>query len=78
MTYDHIHDSTTSNVLSWSSQGANMQHTLEDEASAEVDEPPDDLSFTKKPVNNFKRNLSQKPKEPSESLLTKALHHLDE
>ena len=55
-----------------------MQHALEEEASAEVDEPPDDLSFTKKPVNNFKRNLSQKPKEPSESLLTKALHHLDE
>ena len=55
-----------------------MQHALDEEASGEVDEPPDDLSFTKKPVNDFKKNVTQKPKEPSESLLTKALHHLDE
>ncbi|EMR65619.1 hypothetical protein UCREL1_7404 [Eutypa lata UCREL1] len=78
MTNDHIHDSTTSNVLSWSAQGAHMQHALEEEASAEVDEPPDDMSFSKHANNEFKRSAVQKPKEKSKSLLTKALNHPEE
>lgn len=78
MTNDHIHDSTTSNVLSWSAQGAHMQHAPEEEASAEVDEPPDDMSFSKHANNEFKRSAVQKPKEKSKSLLTKALNHPEE
>ncbi|RYP92251.1 hypothetical protein DL770_001670 [Monosporascus sp. CRB-9-2] len=78
MTNDHIHDSTTSNVLSWSSQSAHMQHAPDEETSAEVDEPPDDISFSKQTMNQFKRNAVRKPTEQSESLLTKALHNSED
>lgn len=55
-----------------------MQHAPEEEASAEVDEPPDDISFSKQAMKEFKRNAVQKQKEKSESLLTKALNHPEE
>ncbi|CAJ2506973.1 Uu.00g081590.m01.CDS01 [Anthostomella pinea] len=69
MTNEHIHDSTTSNVLAWSSQSAHMQHDTEDEAAAEADEPPE---------NHFRRNAVKKAVDHSESLLTRALHQTEE
>jgi hypothetical protein len=74
MANGRIHDSTTSNVLAWSTQNAHLQHELEDEASAEVDEPPDDTNLRHTP-NNFKRTTVRKTVDHSKSLLTKALHH---
>lgn len=72
MTRERNHDSATSNVLAWSSQSAHMQHETDDEVAAEVDEPPDDRQAAK---NQFQRTTVRKHVEPSQSLLTKALHH---
>ncbi|KAH9906262.1 hypothetical protein F4778DRAFT_769399 [Xylariomycetidae sp. FL2044] len=70
-----LHASTMSNILAWSSQNANMQHAPDDEAAAEVDEPPDHRRTND---NQFRRNTIRRTTEPSESLLTKALHHPEE
>ncbi|KAI1840794.1 hypothetical protein JX266_013001 [Neoarthrinium moseri] len=70
MTNERIHDSTTSNVLAWSSQSAHMQHEPEDEAAAEVDEPPEHHYEP-----DFKRTAVRKQADHARSLLTKALHH---
>ncbi|KAI6092471.1 hypothetical protein F4821DRAFT_135361 [Hypoxylon rubiginosum] len=77
MMNDRLHDSTTSNMLALSAHGAHMQHGLEDEAAAEVDEPPDDrrAHLTN---SQFKKNAIRKAAEHSESLLTKALHHSED
>ncbi|KAI0013662.1 hypothetical protein F4779DRAFT_625155 [Xylariaceae sp. FL0662B] len=78
MTNEPIHDSTTSNVLAWSAQGAHMQHAPEDEAAAEVDEPPDERLHFHHVDNQFKRSAIRKIGDHSESLLTKALHQPEE
>lgn len=49
-----------------------MQHETDDEVVADVDEPPDDRHVAK---NQFQRTTVRKHVEPSQSLLTKALHH---
>ncbi|KAI2471638.1 hypothetical protein F4781DRAFT_88561 [Annulohypoxylon bovei var. microspora] len=76
MTNDPILDSANANVLALPSQGAHMQHALEDEAAAEVDEPPDNHHLH--PGNQFKRSAVRKISDHSESLLTKALHSEEE
>ncbi|KAI1777697.1 hypothetical protein F4818DRAFT_322336 [Hypoxylon cercidicola] len=77
MLNDRLHDSTTSNMLALSAHGAHMQHGLEDEAAAEVDEPPDDRR-SRRTSSQFKRSAVRKVGDHSESLLTKALHHSEE
>ncbi|KAK8124667.1 uncharacterized protein PG998_000426 [Apiospora kogelbergensis] len=64
-------------MLAWSSQGAHMQHEAEDEVAAEVDEPPDDSRSTSR-NSQFRRTTVRKCTEPSQSLLTKALHQSDD
>ncbi|KAI1448420.1 hypothetical protein F5Y02DRAFT_415150 [Annulohypoxylon stygium] len=76
MTNDLIHDSANATMLALPSQGAHMQHALEDEAAAEVDEPPDNRHL--RPGNQFKRSEIRKISDRSESLLTKALHSEEE
>lgn len=77
MSRDRTQDSATSNMLAWSSQGAHMQHETEDEVAAEVDEPPDD-SRSESRNSQFRRTTVRKCTEPSQSLLTKALHQSDD
>ncbi|KAI1484285.1 hypothetical protein F4774DRAFT_15486 [Daldinia eschscholtzii] len=76
MANDLIHDSTGANMLAFAAQGAGMQHAPEDEAAAEVDEPPDYNRL--RPETQFKRSAVRKTADHSESLLTKALHHSEE
>ncbi|KAI0883410.1 uncharacterized protein GGS22DRAFT_30281 [Annulohypoxylon maeteangense] len=76
MTNDPILDSANATMLALPSQGAHMQHALEDEAAAEVDEPPDNRHLH--PGNQFKRSAVRKISDHSESLLTKALHSEEE
>ncbi|KAI8966742.1 hypothetical protein F5Y11DRAFT_1683 [Daldinia sp. FL1419] len=76
MANDLIHDSTGANMLVFAAQGANMQHAPEDEAAAEVDEPPDNKRL--RPETQFKRSAVRKTADNSESLLTKALHSEEE
>ncbi|KAI1333698.1 hypothetical protein F5Y15DRAFT_337796 [Xylariaceae sp. FL0016] len=79
MTSHPVHDSTTSNVLAWSSQAAHLQHAPEDEAVADADEPPDPcLLAGPLKYQQFKRSAVRKAADRSESLLTKALHHTEE
>ncbi|KAI1213461.1 uncharacterized protein F4807DRAFT_266452 [Annulohypoxylon truncatum] len=76
MTNDPIFDSANATVMALPSQGAHMQHAPEDEAAAEVDEPPDNCRLH--PGNQFKRSEVRKISDRSESLLTKALHSEEE
>ncbi|KAI0115304.1 hypothetical protein F4814DRAFT_440239 [Daldinia grandis] len=76
MANDLIHDSTGANMLAFAARGAGMQHVPEDEAAAEVDEPPDNRRS--RPQTQFKRSVIRKTADNSESLLTKALHHSEE
>lgn len=78
MTNEPLHDSTTGNVLALSAHGAHMQHAPEDEAAAEVDEPPDNRRTHHHAINQFQRSAVRKVGDHSESLLTKALHHSEE
>ncbi|KAI0021981.1 hypothetical protein F4780DRAFT_778002 [Xylariomycetidae sp. FL0641] len=78
MTHQPIHDMAKSNVLAWSAQGVCIQHSLEEEASAEVDEPPDRRACNVASETQFRRSTVRKTSEHSESLLTRALHHPDE
>ncbi|KAK8049273.1 hypothetical protein PG994_011003 [Apiospora phragmitis] len=77
MARDRTHDSATSIMMAWSSQSAHMQHETEDEVAAEVDEPPDDSRSTSR-NSQFRRATVRKCTEPSQSLLTKALHQYDD
>ncbi|KAI1661945.1 hypothetical protein F4813DRAFT_177596 [Daldinia decipiens] len=72
MANDLVHDSTGANMLAFAARGAGMQHVPEDEAAAEVDEPPDNRRS--RPETQFKRSVIRKTTDNSESLLTKALH----
>ncbi|KAI1502317.1 hypothetical protein F5X99DRAFT_166318 [Biscogniauxia marginata] len=78
MTNDPIHDSTTSNTMGWSAQGAHMQHAPDEDAVADVDEPPDDRLPALPTKNQFTRSAIRKVADNSESLLTKALHQSEE
>ncbi|KAI1487198.1 hypothetical protein F5X96DRAFT_681411 [Biscogniauxia mediterranea] len=78
MTNEPIHDSTTSNVLAWSAQGTHMQHAPEEDAAADVDEPPDERLPAPPSDNQFKRSAVRKVADNTESLLTKALHQSEE
>lgn len=75
MTNEHNHDATTSNVMLLSSQSAHMQHAPDDDAAAEVDEPPDDMAPSDSALSPFKRNTIRKRTDHSESLLTRAIQH---
>lgn len=66
------HDYTTSNVLAWTAtQSANAEPLAEEDASADVDEPPDCRSPQSA---QFSRAPIRRGSEQHESLLTKALH----
>lgn len=73
------HDHATSNVLAWSHHAANVESAAEDEASADVDEPPDAHVARPKMTSDFRRtSVPTKPKETHASLLTRALQSADE
>ncbi|KAK1826950.1 hypothetical protein QBC39DRAFT_268068 [Podospora conica] len=69
----HIpHDYTASNVLAWTAtQSANAEPLAEEDASADVDEPPDCRGLQSP---QFSRAPIRRGSEQHESLLTKALH----
>ncbi|KAK3322367.1 GTP-binding protein SAR1 [Apodospora peruviana] len=73
-------DHATSNVLAWTvSQSANVEPSVEEDAGADADEPPD-CRFPMSPIQkHFTRAPIRRGSEQQESLLTKALHsHSDE
>ncbi|KAK5664193.1 hypothetical protein OQA88_409 [Cercophora sp. LCS_1] len=77
----HIpHDYATSNVLAWTaSQSANVEPSVEEDAGADADEPPDCRSPTPSNLNHFKRAPVRRGSEHHESLLTRALQsHSDD
>ncbi|KAJ8133041.1 hypothetical protein O1611_g584 [Lasiodiplodia mahajangana] len=78
MANDQANDVATSNVLAWTSHGARLQHSPDDEVAADVDEPPDpgfDTNFVR---SEFKRAVVPRIVDHAESLLTKALHQSSE
>ncbi|MDA4133064.1 MAG: hypothetical protein OK454_08070, partial [Thaumarchaeota archaeon] len=71
-----LNERATSNVLAWSTYGANVEPlTDEEEGGADADEPPDRDVPSSPFTNNFKRTTVSKKvtTEPGLSLLTKAL-----
>lgn len=73
------HDHATSNVLAWSHHAANVESAADDEASADVDEPPDWHMPRPQMTPDFRRtSVPNKPKETHASLLTRALQSADE
>lgn len=77
MTNGRVNDSATSNMVAWSSRGAHMRHEAEDEVPAEADEPPDGRASSSA-QGQFQRTKVLKPRDPTHSLLTKALHQPEE
>ncbi|KAI3337306.1 hypothetical protein HD806DRAFT_518205 [Xylariaceae sp. AK1471] len=78
MANKRVNNVTTSNTLAWTTQGGHLQHAVDDEAAADVDEPPD-LGFNLSSAQSqFKRSLVPRIVDHSESLLTKALHQSEE
>ncbi|KAI0104119.1 hypothetical protein GGR51DRAFT_549587 [Nemania sp. FL0031] len=78
MANEQANDVATSNVLAWTSHGARLQHSPDDEVAADADEPPDpvfDLNFAR---NEFKRAVVPRIVDHAESLLTKALNQSGE
>lgn len=78
MTNEQTSDLVTSSVLAWTSQGARLQHTPDDEVPAEVDEPPDPVFYLNSAHNRFTRTVVPRIADNTESLLTKALHESGE
>ncbi len=70
------HDNATSNVLAWSSNGANVEPAVDEDTGADADEPPD----PKRGAGRFRKAVVQAGLSHHESLLTKALqsHSEDE
>ncbi|KAK0621363.1 hypothetical protein B0T17DRAFT_578977 [Bombardia bombarda] len=74
-------DYATSNVLAWTTTtSANVEPSVEEEAGADADEPPDCRRLADSPISKqFKRAPIRRGSEQHESLLTKALQsHSDE
>ncbi|KAK4106537.1 hypothetical protein N658DRAFT_22154 [Parathielavia hyrcaniae] len=68
-------DHATSNVLAWTAaHSANVEPSVEEDAGADADEPPDRLAPTSLISNHFHRTPIRRGSEHHESLLTKALH----
>ncbi|KAI1132995.1 hypothetical protein F5Y10DRAFT_154525 [Nemania abortiva] len=78
MTNERANDVVTSSVLACTSHGTPLQHSADDEAAADVDEPPDPGFETKSPRSDFKRAIVPRNVDHAESLLTKALHQSSE
>lgn len=74
------HDNATSNVLAWSSSHtANVESAADEEATADVDEPPDSNTANKhRESPEFRRTSVARPKETKASLLTQALQSASE
>jgi hypothetical protein len=67
-------DHPTSNVLAWAStHSANVEPSVEGDAGADADEPPDNRSSLAPAPTQFQRTAIRRPSEQHESLLTKAL-----
>ncbi|CAK7232166.1 hypothetical protein SBRCBS47491_008177 [Sporothrix bragantina] len=78
------HDTATSNVLAWTAHAANA---VEEDASADADEPPDQSRQTAEATaqremstacHSFQKTVVYRPKEQTESLLTRALQSQSE
>ncbi|CAP68477.1 uncharacterized protein PODANS_7_2160 [Podospora anserina S mat+] len=74
------HDYATSNVLAWTTtNSANVEPSVEEDAGADTDEPPDCPPPMSPVSNHFKRTAIRRGSEQHESLLTKAFQsHSDE
>lgn len=73
-------DHATSNVLAWTAtHSANVEPSVEEDAGADTDEPPDSRPPASPVTSYFKRTPIRQTSEHHESLLTKALQsHSDE
>ncbi|KAI0460363.1 hypothetical protein F5B21DRAFT_2141 [Xylaria acuta] len=78
MANERPNDRVISSVLAWTSHGAHLQNTPDDEVAADVDEPPDPGSDLNSARSQFKRTVVPRIVDHSESLLTKALHQTGE
>lgn len=66
----------TSNVLAWTAtHSANVEPSVEEDAGADADEPPDCLSAPSISKTQFQRTAIRRGSEHHESLLTKALQN---
>ncbi|KAK3302140.1 uncharacterized protein B0T15DRAFT_293927 [Chaetomium strumarium] len=67
-------DHATSNVLAWTAaHSANVEPSVEEDAGADADEPPDRLARMSHLSTNFQRTPVRRASEQHESLLTKGL-----
>ncbi|KAK4242569.1 hypothetical protein C8A03DRAFT_40067 [Achaetomium macrosporum] len=67
-------DHATSNVLAWTAaHSANVEPSVEEDAGADADEPPDRLTPMSPLSTHFQRTPIRRASEHHESLLTKAL-----
>ncbi|KAI1757783.1 hypothetical protein F4782DRAFT_537269 [Xylaria castorea] len=78
MANGQANDQVISSVLAWTSHGAHLQNTSDDEVPADVDEPPDSGFDLNSARSQFKRAVVPRIVDHSESLLTKALHQTGE
>ncbi|KAI0200498.1 hypothetical protein F4808DRAFT_429113 [Astrocystis sublimbata] len=78
MANERANDRGLSNILAWTSHGAQSQNMMDDDVVVDADEPPDlgfDLNSAR---SQFKRTVVPKIADHSESLLTRALHRTSE
>ncbi|KAL2261183.1 hypothetical protein VTK26DRAFT_4598 [Humicola hyalothermophila] len=74
MEHHILRDHATSNVLAWTAaNAANVETSVEEEAGADADEPPDCLLPIAPISTSFQRSPIRRPSEQHESLLTRAL-----
>ncbi|KAL1840099.1 hypothetical protein VTJ49DRAFT_794 [Mycothermus thermophilus] len=74
MEHHIFRDHATSNVLAWAStHSANVEPSVEEDAGADTDEPPDNRSPLSPVSTQFQRAPIRRPSGHHESLLTKAL-----
>ncbi|KAI8952003.1 hypothetical protein F4801DRAFT_589282 [Xylaria longipes] len=78
MANERANNQVISSVLAWTSHGAHLQITPDDEVAADVDEPPDSRFDPNPARSQFKRTVVPRIVDHSESLLTKALHQTGE
>ncbi|KAL1889810.1 hypothetical protein Sste5346_008668 [Sporothrix stenoceras] len=69
------HDTATSNVLAWTAHAANA---VEEDAAADADEPPDQRQQSATTLHTFEKTTVYRPRERTESLLTRALQSQSE
>ncbi|CAK7213739.1 hypothetical protein SCUCBS95973_001901 [Sporothrix curviconia] len=84
MPFSTRHDTATSNVLAWTAHAANA---VEEDAAADADEPPDQARQTAATTaeqemstacHSFQKTAVYRPRERTESLLTRALQSQSE